>query len=140
MPAIAMVIFVLCMIGVLLFLVDSSWKKDFDFAYIEITTSDGTACVDNAFHGNNKQTDALRQAYAIQEPTQISLPDGGTAKIHFHCSQCGYDEMLEEVVAPYAKVFACECSGTLEDGNRKEYIAVVIGDAELEGGTTENVS
>lgn len=134
--AIATVISLLCMLTAC----GSSRKDDVDFAYIEITTSVGTAHVANAFHGNNEQYEMERQKYAVQYPTQINLADGETAKIHFHCNQCGYDEMIEEVVAPYAKLFYCECSGTLEEGNMKEYLAVIIGNADLDDTTTENTN
>lgn len=82
-----------------------------------------------------------RQQYAVECPVQINLADGETAKVHFHCAQCGYDEILEEVVAPYARLFACECSGTLEEANMKEYIAVTIGiNADLDEVVTENAN
>ena len=132
---IALVISMLCMLTAC----GSSLKIDEDYAYIEITTSIGTAHVDNAFHGNNAEYEVQRQTYAVKYPVQINLADGETAQIHFHCAQCGYDEMLEEVVAPYARLFACECSGTLEEGNMKEYIAVIIGiNADLDDVVTEN--
>lgn len=105
----------------------SKWKKDTNYAYIEITTSTGISYTDCAFHGQNHETDANRQEHAIKNPVKIDLADGETAEIHFYCSQCGYDEEVKEVVAPYAKVFACECSGTLEEGNMTEYIAILIG-------------
>lgn len=114
-------------------------REDVDFAYIEITTSAGTAHVVNAFHGNNAHYDKQRQVYATANPVKINLADGETAIVHFHCAQCGYDEMIEEVVSPYAKLFACECSGTYEDGNQKEYIAVIIGNnVDLDDTVTEN--
>lgn len=107
-------------------------KTDTDFAYVEITTSAGTAYVDNAFHGNNGEYEEQRQYQAVKNPTKVKLADGETATIHFHCNQCGYDEMIEEVVAPYARLFYCECSGTLQEANMKEYLAVIIGNASLE--------
>lgn len=116
-----------------------SWKQDTDFAHVEITTSTGTAHVDYAFHGKNYVTDANRKEHAIDNPTKIDLADGETATIHFRCDQCGYDEVVEEAVAPYAKVFACECSGTLAEGNMTEYIAVTIGvNASLDGVASTN--
>lgn len=117
----------------------SSREDDIDFAYVEITTSTGTALVASAFHGNNAEYEMQRQYQAIKSPTKIDLADGETATIHFHCDQCGYDEVVEEAVAPYAKVFACECSGTLAEGNMREYIAVTIGvNASLDGVSSTN--
>ena len=115
-------------------------KKDVDFAYIEITTSVGTAHIANAFHGSTAHYERQRQTFAIRYPIQINLAASETAKLHFHCNQCGYDEMIEEVVAPYAKLFYCKCSGTLEEGNMKEYLAVIIGNADLDDTTTENTN
>lgn len=105
----------------------ATYKCDNDFAYVEVTTSTGSAYVARAFHGPNSKTELERQPNAIKHSTKIELADGETATIHFHCAQCGYDEVVEEAVAPYAKLFCCECDGTLEDGNLKEYISVLIG-------------
>lgn len=116
-----------------------SQKVDEDFAYIEITTSIGSAYVANAFHGNNEEYEMQRQDHAVSNPTTVNLAAGETAKIHFHCSQCGYDEMIEEVVSPYARLFHCECSGTFSEGNMKEYISVIISNVDLDA-TTENTN
>ena len=112
-------------------------KVDVDHAYVEITTSTGGAIAES-FHGNNATYEMKRQGCALKYPLKINMADGETATVHFHCSQCGYDEVLEEVVAPYARLFACECNGTLEEGNMKEYIAVLIGNnANLDSTTTD---
>lgn len=117
----------------------SSRNEDLDYAYVEITTSVGSAHIANAFHNNNDSYENRRQIKAVKYPVKIDLADGETARIHFHCNQCGYDEVLEEVVAPYAKLFECECCGTFEEGNEKEYIAVIIGiNADLDDAVIEN--
>lgn len=119
----AIVISLLCMLTAC----GSSRETDTDFAYVEITTSIGTSHIASAFHGNNAEYEMQRQYQAIKSPVKLDLADGETATICFHCNQCGYNELIEDAVAPYAKVFACECSGTLEEGNMTEYIAVTIG-------------
>jgi len=105
-----------------------SGSKDVDRAYLEITTSMGGAFITTAFHGNNETIEKNRQIHALQYPMKINMADGESATIHFHCNQCGYDEVLEKVIEPYARMFACECKGTFEDGALKEYISVLIGD------------
>lgn len=119
----AIVISLLCMLTAC----GSSHETDTDFAYVEITTSIGTSHIASAFHGNNAEYEMQRQYQAIKSPVKLDLADGETSTICFHCNQCGYNELIEDAVASYAKVFACECSGTLEEGNMTEYIAVTIG-------------
>lgn len=103
----AIVISLLCMLTAC----GSSRETDTDFAYVEITTSIGTSHIASAFHGNNAEYEMQRQYQAIKSPVKLDLADGETATICFHCNQCGYNELIEDAVAPYAKVFACECSG-----------------------------
>ena len=119
----AIVISLLCMLTAC----GSSREIDIDFAYVEITTSTGISRVESAFHGNDAEYEMQRQRQAIKSPVNLDLADGETATICFHCNQCGYNELIEDAVAPYAKVFACECSGSLAEGNMTEYIAVTIG-------------
>ena len=120
---VAMVVCLICMLTAC----GTTREVDVDHAYVEITRSTGVCYIAESFHGNNATYEMKRQECALKNATIINMADGETATIHFHCSQCGYDEVLEEVVAPYARLFACECNGTLEEGNMKEYIAVLIG-------------
>lgn len=138
MKKVICVALVVCLICMLLTACGITRKEDADHAYVEITTSTGGSYIAEAFHGNNATYEMKRQECALKYATKINMADGETATIHFHCSQCGYDEVLEEVVAPYARLFACECNGTLEAGNMKEYIAVLIGNnANLDSTTDE---
>lgn len=113
-----------------------TYQKDCDHAYAEITTSDGVAYVVVSYHGNNYYYEGKRQETAVEKATTVSVEDGVTANVHFHCSQCGYDEVLEDEKVPYARLFSCECNGAVGSENPREYIAILIGsDSYLEDAT-----
>lgn len=104
----------------------SDFIYDSDFAYVEITTDGGFSKVKNAEHGKNLTVEKERQANALKQPVRVTVAEGETVNIHFHCNECGYDEVIEEVVGPVAKLFSCECSGEPGTGSMKEYIAVEV--------------
>ena len=80
---------------------------------VEITTSNGDAIVAT---GTLTQETA-KNIYALKLNSE-------SADVHFFCSDCGYDEVME-MTAPAAKMFKCECKS--EPG----YACVLIGDAKL---------
>lgn len=120
---IAMVIFMLCCCTSC----DATdFVYDTDCAYVEITTSMGFSKIGYAVHGKNSTYEKERQLHAIEKPIRGKVAKGDTVNVHFHCAQCGYDEIIKEAAAPIAKVFSCECSGKPGEGNMKEYIAVEV--------------
>jgi hypothetical protein len=105
---------------------DFNYKEDTQYAYAEVTTSDGQAFVFRSKHGRNAYYEKLRGAKVIQYVNEIIISEKDTATVHFFCEECGYEEVLEGVKAPSARVFQCECKENLNEQARKEYIAVCI--------------
>ncbi len=102
---------------------------DNDYAFAEITT--GTeANIVSAIHMKNAYYEGRREIAAIENPTIVPAKKGDKVSIHFHCGQCGYDEVVE-LEAPFSRLFCCECQGTIEDGKIKEYIAVSSGEIDV---------
>lgn len=104
----------------------SGCKEDNKNAIVEITTSTGEALVDRACNGIG--TGGISGAeIAMNNPCKLTLQDGDTAKVHFYCDACGYDEELL-LTAPVAKMLSCDCpEDGDEDGNGKEYVVVLLG-------------
>lgn len=115
------------LVGALSSCEELSFKEDTDYAFVEITTADGESLVEKAYHGFNYYWDSDRQEHAMNTPVIVNGAPGNVASIHFHCNQCGYDEVIDEAIAPYARLFYCQCSGGMSDNDRKEYISVQFG-------------
>lgn len=100
-------------------------KQDGVPAVIEMTTKSGGAVVTSSFNGlNMTRTGASR---ALQGVSTYYLEDeDDVLYFRFYCSQCEY-EVVEDIVAPYSKVFECDCPlDGGEDFNSKEYFALKV--------------
>lgn len=103
----------------------SVFKMDGVPAVVEMTTKSGGAAVASSFNGlNMTRTGASR---ALQGVYTCYLEDeDDVLDFRFYCSQCEY-EAVEEIVAPYSKVFECNCPlDGGEDFNSKEYFALKV--------------
>lgn len=104
----------------------SNYVKDTKTAFLEITTSGGTAEVVDSFHGNNNYWEPKRSQYAVSNPVRLELEPDETATLRFYCPQCKYEDTVE-VTEPYAHLFSCECDGKYkENDDMKEYISVEV--------------
>ena len=90
-----------------------------------MTTESGGAVVASSFNGlNMTRTGASRALDGVH--TYYLEDEDDILHFHFYCSQCEY-EVVEEIVAPYSRVFECDCPlDGGEDFNSKEYFALKV--------------
>lgn len=100
-------------------------KQDGVPAVIEMTTKSGGAVVASSFNGlNMTRTGASRALQGVH--TCYLENEDDVLNFRFYCPQCEH-EVVEEIVAPYSKVFECDCPlDGGEDFNSKEYFALKV--------------
>ena len=87
---------------------DDTWHSDFaNDAYAFVTTSTGESFTLRAVTYINENFTA--HSRAINSPYSVYLEEGDTATIVFACTACGHTETFEDVQAPWAKFFECQC-------------------------------
>ena len=100
-------------------------KQDKVPAVIEMTTKSGNASIAHSFNGLNMTRSGASLALAGVSTCYLQDEDD-VLYFRFYCPACKYEE-IEEFVAPYSKVFECDCplKGD-ENFNSKEYFALKV--------------
>lgn len=112
-----------------------TWKGDEENdAYAFVTTSTGDSCtLQAATYMNEKWT---AHARAIKYAYEFYLEVEETATIVFACTACDHSETVENVSAPDAYFFECECVTGDDHPDMTEAIAInfILGSPPAEEG------
>ena len=93
-------------------------------AYAFVTTSTGMSYTEQAETYRNSSRTA--HALAIKHPYHLYLNDGDTATIVFACTACEHSETIEDVTAPDAFFFECDCVTGDEHPDMTEALVINI--------------
>ena len=99
-------------------------RQDKEHATLSVTTSDGKSYVGQTVNGSNATVSG--KTLALEHKSKLRLKDGQTAHIIFTCEACG-DKQEFDIDRPWSEVLHCKCPEDIdENGNAKEYSAIVI--------------
>lgn len=100
-------------------------KVDENNATVSVTTSSGLAFVGRSVNGSAATVSGKEYALRRDE-IAVNLKTGETAHIEFKCDACKNKQEFD-IDKAWSDVISCDCPEKIdENGNAKEYVAIVV--------------